>query len=74
MLGEKELNEYMKTEVKEDKKDVDVNSIFEAVNENLARLIEAMGDLGAVLSKEDDKVEDVEEVKEMETEEIKEEE
>ena len=72
MLGEKELNEYMKTEeTVSEKKDVDVSSIFEAVNENLGRLIEAMADLGSVLNKTE-KVDEVEEVKETETESVEE--
>ena len=77
MLGEKELDNYMKSEESEtvEKKDIDVKAVFEVMNENLAKLIEAMGDLSTVLTKDDgEKVEDenVEEVKETETEEEKE--
>ena len=77
MLGEKELDNYMKSEESEtvEKKDIDVKAVFEVMNEHLAKLIEAMGDLSTVLTKDDgEKVEDenVEEVKETETEEEKE--
>ena len=77
MLGEKELDIYMKSEESEtvEKKEVDVKAVFDIMNENLAKLIEAMGDLSTVLTKDDgEKVEEekVEEVKETETEEEKE--
>lgn len=75
MLGEKELSNYLKEdEVKEEKKEVDVNSIFDAVNENLAKLVEAMADLSGILTAPKEEVEEVkeEEVKEIETEEEKE--
>lgn len=75
MLGEKELSNYLKEdEVKEEKKEVDVNSIFDAVNENLAKLVEAMADLSSILTAPKEEVEEVkeEEVKEIETEEEKE--
>ena len=74
MLGEKELSNYLKEdEVMGEKKEVDVNSIFDAINENLGKLVEAMADLGTLLNKnKTEKVEEVEEVKEIETEEEKE--
>lgn len=75
MLGEKELEYYLKEdEVKEkkEKKEVDINSIFETVNENLAKLVEAMAELSNILTAPKEEEVKEEEVKEIETEEEKE--
>lgn len=69
MLGEKELNEYMKTEEVKEEKTTDIKALFESMNNNLALMVEAFGELGRYMNKDDgDKVEEVEEVKETETE------
>lgn len=68
MLGEKELNEYLKTEEVKEEKKTDVKALFESMNNNLALMVEAFGELGRYMNKDDGEEEKVEEVKETETE------